>query len=58
MALDDTCLACGSGQGAGSDPDRETFLRNYRSLGKDERTACLMVTGAEVALSAVECALL
>jgi len=62
MALDDSCMACGvdpCGRGCGVEPcgrghgknsghDWGNFLRNYRSLGKDEATASLMVTPGEV----------
>jgi len=58
MALDDSCIACGDtagdqhkhghGRGKQKDVDKENFLRNYRSLSKDEVVACLMVTTGEV----------
>jgi len=54
MALDDYCMACGGVDLCGQDSqhlhdqDCGNFLRNYRSLGKDEATASLMVTPSEV----------
>jgi len=52
MALDDYCMACGVDPCCNNphvhDQDWANFLRNYRSLGKDETTASLMVTPTEV----------
>jgi len=51
MALDDGCLACGARAGANKHRDISDwnfFLRNYRSLSKDELVACLMVTSSAV----------
>jgi len=54
MALDDYCMACGGMDPCSQesqrvhDQDCGNFLRNYRSLGKDEATASLMVTPSEV----------
>ena len=43
------CMALGTDFDALSQcPDTAAFLRNLEALPKDERHACLMVTGAEV----------
>ena len=56
MALDDACLACGAVEGNFSptahlgrkskklDPERESFLRKYEAMSKDELSAAFMVT--------------
>ena len=52
MALDESCLACGSGgghatssnvKGTNYTSERDSFLRKYDSLGKDELSAAFMV---------------
>jgi len=53
MALDDYCMACGADPCCQNNKhlnnqDWTSFLRNYKSLGKDEATASLMVTPGEV----------
>jgi len=60
MALDEHCMACGvdpcvKANRAIDSQDWANFLRNYRSLGKDEAAASLMVTSSEVMTTLAQC---
>ena len=52
LACEDCCEASGaSNKDERKCPDSSTFLRNLESLRKDERHACLRVTGSEIMTS-------